>query len=149
VIAGSINKDMGSYIQQRFNELKNVAFLGQIADLNRFFRKSHVCIVPSLLDAGPTTVSEAMICGLPVIVSDGCGAKTLVKEGENGFVVPSRNSKVIADKIDWFCRNQSAIPQMGNNAANTIKVLAKSDQNKIAAEHILKVIAQLKRENRQ
>lgn len=142
-IAGNIDKHLQKVIDDKYSDLSNVEYLGWVKDLNEFLRNSHVCIVPSLLDAGPTTVAEAMFCGMPVIVSDGCGAWTLIKDGINGFIVPSGNSEAIAERINWFVSNQDKIAQMGKEAIKSIEDLAKSDQNKKVAEHILQVIKEL------
>lgn len=147
-IAGRIDNQIRKFIDEHYTKLKNVEYLGWVEDLNQFFRTSHVCIVPSLLDAGPATIAEAMYCGLPVIVSDGCGAKSLVKEGENGFVVPAGKSEAIAEKISWFYNNQSQIPEMGKNAKTTINEFFKGDQNDKVAKHIFNIIARLQTEKR-
>lgn len=144
-IAGSIDEQLQKIIKERFLTLKNVEYLGWVSDLNQFFRTSHVCIVPSLLDAGPATVAEAMCCNLPIIVSHGCGARTLIKEGVNGFVVPAGNSDMIYEKIKWFINNEEKIKQMGKESSIAISELAKSDQSKIVAEHLLNVINKLQK----
>jgi glycosyltransferase involved in cell wall biosynthesis len=42
-------------------------------------------------------VNEAMLCGLPVVVSDRVGAKfDLVRNGENGYVYPAGNEHALA-----------------------------------------------------
>ena len=43
---------------------------------------------PSYFDTFGNVVLEALSCGLPVVVSDQCGASELIEEGENGFVLP-------------------------------------------------------------
>jgi glycosyltransferase involved in cell wall biosynthesis len=143
VIGGRLDNQLKTYIDQHYNKLQNVKYLGWVKDLNKFFRSSHVCIVPSLIDAGPATVAEAMYCGLPVIVSEGCGSRTLIKDGENGFVVASGSSQSIAHKIRWFIENPDQIETMGRNTTNKIIELERSKQNNKVAEHILKVINSL------
>ena len=53
-----------------------------------------------------------MHCGLPVIISDGWGSKSLVENNFNGFIVPSGNSISIKNKIEWFIKNQRLIEKM-------------------------------------
>ncbi|MBC8154329.1 MAG: glycosyltransferase [Bacteroidetes bacterium] len=49
---------------------------------------SDVLVLPSTSEPWGLVVNEAMVCGLPVIVSDRCGcAVDLVRDGENGFVI--------------------------------------------------------------
>ena len=144
-IAGTINQYLQKVIDEKFSSLENVEYLGWVEDLNMFYRTSSVCIVPSLLDAGPATVAEAMFCGLPVIVSDGCGARTLVEDGISGFVTSSGNSIELSDKINWFISNQDRIEIMGKEATKRIVELAKSNQNDIVANHILNMIIELQK----
>lgn len=140
-IAGNINKDLQKVIDDKYSDLRNINYFGWVNNLNEFLRASDVCIIPSLLDAGPATVAEAMYCELPVIVSEGCGAKYLIKDGENGFVVPSADSEAIAKKIKWFFANKDVINKMGKKAFQTIENLKNSNQNITVAKHLLYEIA--------
>ena len=140
LIAGSINSEVNDYIKLHFNNLKNISFVGHLKNPNKFYRKAHVFISPSLLDAHPVTIAEAMYCGLPVIVSDGCGSKTLVENNINGFIVPSGNSMLIKSKIEWFIKNQNSIEIMGKNAFNTIINRSEGNQNEKVAKHIRSII---------
>ncbi|MBM3453693.1 MAG: glycosyltransferase family 4 protein [Bacteroidetes bacterium] len=145
VIGGSINVDLQEIINARFADLKNVKYLGWVNDINMFYRSAHIAIIPSLLDAGPTTVSEAMYCGVPVIVSDGCGSSELVRNGENGFIVPSGNSSAIASKIRWFLSNPQRVKEMGDNAAKSIMKIMKSNQNQQLVNHVFGVVKELQK----
>lgn len=53
-------------------------------------------VLPSLYDAFPVAVHEAMACGLPVITTDMVGvAPDLVKDGVNGFVVRAGDEEAL------------------------------------------------------
>jgi len=55
-------------------------------DLCTYYALARVLIVPSHSDPWGLVVNEALAAGLPVIVSDGCGAAdTLVRDAENGW----------------------------------------------------------------
>ncbi len=50
-------------------------------------------------------INEAMACGLPVIVSDLCGAThTLVKSGVNGYIFPLSDPKALTGCLERFHR---------------------------------------------
>ena len=142
-IAGTINKDVLNYIDVNFDK-HNIQFLGHVPNINNFFRTSHVCVIPSLLDAGPATVAEALYCGLPVITTQGCGSKTLIEDGKNGFVVPIADSNAIAKKMKWFIDNQDQIPKMSKYAVKSIASIDNSNQNEEFAKHIMVVVDRLK-----
>jgi glycosyltransferase involved in cell wall biosynthesis len=61
-------------------------------------------------------IPEAMACGLPVIVSDMVGAKDLVEDGRNGFVVPAGNLGALVDKMRWFIHNKALFNEMSVTA---------------------------------
>ena len=62
-----------------------------------------------------------MSCNLPVIVSENTGAKDLIKEGHNGFIVETRNIISLSEKIHYFYKNPKKIKEMGYNAFETIQ----------------------------
>lgn len=72
-------------------------------DLCQRLQSADLFILPSLEDGYARTVSEALACGLPVIVTPNTGACDLVEEGVTGSVVPIRDASAIATKIlEWW-----------------------------------------------
>jgi len=69
---------------------------GEVAEL---LSKSSVFVFPSLREGLPFSVLEAMACGLPVVGSDIPGVNDVVRHEENGFLVPPRDSKALAENI--------------------------------------------------
>jgi len=61
--------------------------------------------LPSRVDGFGMAVPEAMACGVPAIVSDMVGAKEVIEEGHNGFIVPSGNSDALVDRMRWCICN--------------------------------------------
>jgi UDP-glucose:(heptosyl)LPS alpha-1,3-glucosyltransferase len=65
-----------------------VTFAGtQLTGIERYYRAADAFIMLSAFDSFGMVVLEAMAAGLPVIVSPNVGAKDLVVDGVNGFVV--------------------------------------------------------------
>jgi phosphatidylinositol alpha-1,6-mannosyltransferase len=56
---------------------------------------------------------EAAACGLPVIVGDSGGAPETVCEGETGFVVPSHDHRLLAQRLLLLLENPSLAQEMG------------------------------------
>ncbi|HLY43604.1 MAG TPA: glycosyltransferase [Terracidiphilus sp.] len=64
----------------------------QTAEVSRAYGQSLALLLPSIEEQFGNVVPEAMAMGLPVIVSDNCGARdVLVRSGVNGFVVEPDN----------------------------------------------------------
>jgi glycosyltransferase involved in cell wall biosynthesis len=87
-----------------------------------FYTISDVFILPSISEPWGLVVNEAMICGLPVIVSKRCGSYwDLVKEGVNGFGFDPFNQKELEKIMLKFINNEVDIRKMGEESRNIIK----------------------------
>ena len=59
-----------------------------------------IYVLPSERDALPTTVMEAMACGLPVVASRVGGIVDMVSPRETGFLIEPRNVEHIAQTLE-------------------------------------------------
>ena len=79
-----------------------INYLGfkQPDDLPELFEQADVFILPSRRDGWGVVVNQAVSAGLPIIASDAVGAAfDLVKDGENGFIVPNGEVQPLAEKM--------------------------------------------------
>ena len=73
-----------------------------------------VYVSTSLSDAGiAASTAEAMACGLPVIVTDVADNKKWIDNGVNGFVVPVKDPKSLAEKIIYLLQNEDIRKKFG------------------------------------
>ena len=105
------------YIYNKAKEIPGILFPGPKFgdDLCRYYSFARALIVPSILDQWGLVVNEALASGLPVIVSRGCGAaRTLVKEGENGWTFEPESIEELADLMSKMSSlPDSALQEMG------------------------------------
>jgi len=89
--------------------------------LAAFYALAEVLVFPTLSDPWGLVVNEAMACGLPIIATDvaGCTAD-LVRDGENGFVIPSANVGKLAEAMTAFARDPQLASRMGERSATLI-----------------------------
>jgi len=106
----------GKDILERYKELYHYIPFVSHEELGRFYQDADVFVFPSLLDSFAMTVIEAMACGTPVIVSENTGAKDVVREGVDGFIVPIMDVDALQEKILFFYKNRDKIEEMGRNA---------------------------------
>lgn len=81
----------------------SVVFAGAVErkELAEFYLAGDFYAMLSRFDTFGLVVLEAMAAGLPVLISSRVGAKDLVMEGQNGFVIEDpANSDDVADKIE-------------------------------------------------
>jgi len=58
-----------------------------------------------------------MSCGLPLVAFDApCGPKDIITDGKNGFLVPSGNIELFAEKVCTMIESEELRRTMGNSA---------------------------------
>lgn len=101
--------------------IKNqIVFAGiQKEDLEKIYLASDILCVLSKFDTFGIVVLEAFAASLPVIISTNMGAKDLVKDGVNGFVIgDTQNTDRIVEKLSVLIDNAVRI-RMGKEAYKT------------------------------
>jgi glycosyltransferase involved in cell wall biosynthesis len=83
------------------------------------FGRCDVLVMPSVEDGFGVVALEGMASGLPVIVTEHCGAADLIRQGENGFVVPPRDSGAIAQVLRALAADPQGRRQIGQRARST------------------------------
>ena len=58
-----------------------------------------VCVHPTYEDGFGYAPMEALACGTPVVVTTDTGMKEYVKEGRNGYVIPTGDGKALLDRL--------------------------------------------------
>lgn len=82
------------------------------AGLARELGAADCLVLPSRNDSYAMVVAEALACGTPVLVSDHVGAKDLVREGVNGWIVPAGDGEALAERMLWCARDPQAVRAM-------------------------------------
>jgi glycosyltransferase involved in cell wall biosynthesis len=84
------------------------------SELPRFYDLCDVFVLPSVLEPWGLVINEAMNAGRAVIASDQVGAAAdLVRDGENGFVVPARDIDALAGALRAVLSDPERCRRMG------------------------------------
>lgn len=78
---------------------KRIHFLGFQDNVLNFIPGQDVLALPSLRDASPRVVREAMACGVPCIVTDIPGARDLIVDKVTGLLVPPGSPEKLAEAL--------------------------------------------------
>ena len=65
----------------------------------QLYTLADISVTPTLYEGLPLVVLEAMACEKPIVASNVSEVPQAVKDGINGFLVPPRNPKAIADAV--------------------------------------------------
>ena len=109
-----------SALAQKTGIKENVIFAGvQKENLEKIYLASDIFMMLSRFDTFGITVLEAMAASLPVIISSNVGAKDLVREEKNGFVIEdTNNADMICEKIGFMLDSKTR-NMMAKKAYNT------------------------------
>jgi len=80
------------------------------------YSNASVFALVSINDGFASVVIEAMACGVPVIVSENVGARDIIREGIDGFVIPIRDVEAMKDRLTKLYENPCLCKQMGQAA---------------------------------
>lgn len=76
------------------NLTDSVIFTGWQEDVASFLYASDVCTASSIREGFGINLVESMYCGLPVVATDNRGHRSIIIDGENGFLVPFSAEKM-------------------------------------------------------
>ena len=96
-------------------------------ELARAYACSDIFLFPSETETFGNVTLEAMASGLPCVVADAPGSKSLVESGVNGFIAPPRDTKEFARYVEKIAKDDTLRKKMGKTARQ--KALAYSWEN--------------------
>ncbi len=120
-------QDLGEYVKSKYsNRIQEglLNFEGHINpdELPNRLAKSHIILIPSIVDNLPYTVIEAMHMEKVVLISKDGGQRELIKDGKNGFVFDhSIESDMINQIENILSLSNKEYYEIGVNARNSIK----------------------------
>lgn len=109
--------DFESSLKKLAGETNNIVFTGYINSLKVrkiLYQNSLFVLVPSLYEAFPMVVLEAMACSKAVVASNVGGIPLLVRQGQNGFLTKAGDSEDLERIINILCENQEMRERMGS-----------------------------------
>jgi glycosyltransferase involved in cell wall biosynthesis len=110
------------------SELRDVAdqvkFLGHRHEVDDVYQRSAVFALVSDREGLSVALTEAMMCGLPAVVTDVGEVRTLVRDGETGFIIDVGDVDALTDRIRLLLCNSDLRQRMGKLARQRAHELA-------------------------
>lgn len=89
-------------------------------ELLSYYAASDCFVFPSYREGFPNTVIEAGAMGLPSIVTDINGSREIIRQGENGVIVPSKDADALYEAMLNMVSDNIARDKMAGNAREMI-----------------------------
>jgi glycosyltransferase involved in cell wall biosynthesis len=116
-LLGKFEYEMSDAIEESvvrgYMERGIVELFPETTDVRPYYEMSSVYVLPSYREGVPRTVLEAMAMARPIITTDANGCRETVVDGLNGFLVPVKNSRALAEAMKRFIASPDLIEKMG------------------------------------
>jgi glycosyltransferase involved in cell wall biosynthesis len=97
---------------------QNFLFAGYTSNRDKlieYYRNATIYVLPSYYEGLPTSLLEAMACGIPSIATNVEGSSEVITDGETGLLVPPRNPKSLAEATLKLLDDEELRDRMGAN----------------------------------
>lgn len=102
---------------KNMNRQEQIIFTGFISDVDKLMSITDVQANASFgTEATSLALLEGMSLGIPAVVSDFGGNPGVIKNGQNGYIVPKQNSKALADNLEVLLTDQKLYDYMSQGA---------------------------------
>jgi glycosyltransferase involved in cell wall biosynthesis len=120
LIGGVGNKSEARYmsaLKKQYCNDTRIVWHGKVAPDNVFEVTSnfHVSSSSSYLEAFGLNIAEALALGKPVIATRCGGGEMQIKDGINGWLVPTNDATALADIIRYIANHPDVLPKMSDN----------------------------------
>ena len=95
----------------------SVQFAGNVKDMSACYKEASIVALTSHYEGLPMVLLEAHAFGIPSVAFDcPCGPSEIIRDGENGLLVPEGDVRAFADALIQLMQNRGERVRMGLNA---------------------------------
>lgn len=118
LLVGQDSSVLAQGLRERIAEKPWIRMIGTVdrKEIHQILKATDVLICPSREDPMPTVCAEAMMHGVPCLISDAVGTAAYISDGVDGMVFKRGDSCELQEKILWCMKNRSELKRMGNEA---------------------------------
>jgi len=116
--------DFEGYLRDLTRGMENIVFTGYVDSpmvRKTLYENSLLVVVPSLYEALPMVVLEAMACGKAVVASNVGGIPLLVRNGKNGFLAKPADPKDLARLMTILYEDEKLRENMGSSGRKFVE----------------------------
>ncbi len=112
---------VGTYISKLLKQAdmeSQVDLLGRLdpEQIIAEMKVARIFVLPSHMDNSPNSLAEAMMLGMPCIVSNAGGIPSMIRDGIDGLVYPHKEIATLAKKIESLINDPSLANSLGKAA---------------------------------
>jgi glycosyltransferase involved in cell wall biosynthesis len=98
-----------------------VRLLGYVPDMGSWYAAFDAFLLTSANEGAPVVAIEAQAAAVPVVATDAGGTRTVVDDGETGFVVKVGDIDALADRLTQLRNDSDLRRRLGAAAAERMR----------------------------
>ncbi|MEJ1222352.1 glycosyltransferase family 4 protein [Sediminicola sp. 1XM1-17] len=110
LLVGTFESDLDpipSHIENEIQSNPNILHVGHQNDVRPFFALSNILVLPSYREGFPNVILQAGAMGKYCIVTDINGSNEIIKNGENGAIIPVKNSFALMEQMKYCLEHKT------------------------------------------
>jgi UDP-glucose:(heptosyl)LPS alpha-1,3-glucosyltransferase len=116
LVVGKGKKERYIKLARDLGIVNQVVFAGVTQKVEEYYMASDIFAMPSRNDSFGMVVLEAMMAGLPAIITETVGARDLIEPGKQGFILSDAPSvSDVSEKLLFLLKNENRL-RMGESA---------------------------------
>ena len=116
---GSYRESLEKQVEAKMLK-KNILFTGQRDDIAQLLSISDIFLLPSLTEALPTVIAEAMAAQLPIIATSVGGTSEMISNNHNGLLIPPFEVKEITQACQSLLQDRQKAAILGDTGLKTV-----------------------------
>ena len=109
--------ELKTFVEDQVNQLGeqgvDIRFTSWIKDIATFNAGMDVICLTSKNEGTPVSLIESQAANVPVITTDVGGVRDIISDNLTGFIVPTNNARIFADKLIELIDNEPLRKEMG------------------------------------
>lgn len=116
---GELAKQLERFVEAE--NLDDVYFLGYRRDVASLLQISDMVTLLSHREGLPKSIMEAMVEGLPCVVTNTRGLRDLISDGKNGYVVNHGDEEALVTAFEQLIESKELRRELGGQAKELVK----------------------------
>ena len=108
-------------LARRLGITKRCLFVGYQREVAPYYALFDAFVLPSANEGTPVVAIEALAAGRPVVASAVGGVPDVVRDGEDGFLVPAGDVDALAERLERLARDKELAAVTGHTAQQRVR----------------------------
>jgi phosphatidyl-myo-inositol alpha-mannosyltransferase len=124
VVGPGVNLRRRYELKVKMSKIKDVVFTGSVPheELPRYYQTAHIFCAPATgKESFGIVLLEAMAMGKPIVATSIAGYSSVITSGEQGLLVPPKNSQALAEALERLINNKTLRGEYGAAGLETAK----------------------------